>query len=640
MRCLYCNKKLSLLKLAKGDSFCSPEHFDAHQLKLSNDAFQRLMSLPAEDAPRAPLVLKPKDEIPREAAKPNLAPQEQDAALARLFGASEAPPPKAPAAKTKQGIPPPANPPLASPPAAKVPPYAPFARAPLPSWPPGPAAPISNGPEADEATPPAHELAFPVHDVETTVCILNLYLRVSLAGTKPANWTSERYLVVTPEYFNLQIIRPPSGLSTDFRQIESPATVDTPRAPELPVEPAAVKPVPAKRAPAEPASVDQPSIEPAVVASAAPVPEELKVPEVSPAVAPVSNPRVPFLVAPSFQERTGAPLVVHSAANAAPRSSVPAPARDMGKLPRLDSRGTIAQFTSFVGGTGPQPRSSAVPRMKSDAQRPVQPCFVLPPVRGQICHDGWRPSNQHIGIGKSAMNWSGIPPQTSECNLPSPDLLLVRPNAALLRKVDPKQLLAGSYPIDTVSLLPGVVEASPQGREASVADPLACAMEFGWRAALGHFPEDKPRPAAWQYQTSYFSRPNKVADKAEKPMAALDSLSCASSCTKTTHIDDVVLPPIFVVKNWYHPGAWLQSDSPSARVVAEYGIVFKGSTMLPSSAELRAGGFKADGGPPILAWEPFCPAPESVQTVKFLPARQGAALPEAQNWPRLELLPR
>src|ERR1700677_4774090 len=58
MRCLHCNKKLSLLKLAKGDSFCSSEHFDAHQLQLSKDAIQRLMNAPDKEGPKAPIVVK------------------------------------------------------------------------------------------------------------------------------------------------------------------------------------------------------------------------------------------------------------------------------------------------------------------------------------------------------------------------------------------------------------------------------------------------------------------------------------------------------------------------------------------------------------------------------------------------------
>ena len=115
MRCLHCNKKLSLLKLAKGDSFCSPEHFDAYQLQQSKDAFQRLINLTDEDAPKAPLVVKPKEET--------VAPPEENLAMARLNALG--PPLSAPL---------PAAPPA---PAARTavmnaPPYAPFATSALP----------------------------------------------------------------------------------------------------------------------------------------------------------------------------------------------------------------------------------------------------------------------------------------------------------------------------------------------------------------------------------------------------------------------------------------------------------------------------------------------------------------------------
>ncbi len=50
MRCFHCGQKLSLLKLAKGDSFCSPEHLDAYQRKMSKDAFDRLMGTRATPA--------------------------------------------------------------------------------------------------------------------------------------------------------------------------------------------------------------------------------------------------------------------------------------------------------------------------------------------------------------------------------------------------------------------------------------------------------------------------------------------------------------------------------------------------------------------------------------------------------------
>lgn len=619
MRCLYCNKKLSLLKLAKGDSFCSPEHFDAHQLKLSNDAFQRLMSLPSDDTHKAPLVIKPKEEKQREAPQPNLASQEQDAALARLRQVpAETPQAKAPPAKAAP---------------AKAPPYAPFAKSTLPPYPPNPPSPVVNGPEASEAVEADRQLAFPVHDVEATVCILNLYLRLSLAGTQPVHWTSERHLIVTPEYFNLAIVQPPLGLSTDFPRIESPEPIE-----QAPIEPERVEPVsvePVLAVPVEAVPVEEES-----PVEAVPVEEELPVAETHRALPPVSNPRVPFLLAPSFQERTGTPIVVHSAANAVPRSSILAPALDRGELPSLDSRGTIPQFTRFSGNTRLRAKSSAVPGTKGDSAFPIQPPTVLPRVKGEICHAGWLRSNRHIGIGQPALESAWTFERTPESDLSSPDSLLVRPDALRLLKVDPAQLLAGSFPMDTVSLLPGVLEMSLLGQEALFVDPPACAMEFGWRAALGPFPAERPLPSAWQDQTSYLSQPDRVADGSETSIPGLDPLLYAPSCLKVTHIEGVVLPPLYGAKDWYKPAAWLQSDSPWVPFSAEYGVICGGSTMLPLSANLPEVGFKTGSGAPVLAWKPCFPASEAPLDVKFLPARHGAVLPPAKNWPRLESLPR
>src|SRR5271167_612119 len=115
MRCLHCNKKLSLLKLAKGDSFCSAEHFDAYQLQLSKSAYDRLINLPDEETAKVPLVLKdvPEAEI------------EADSALTRIsaFQAPEKPP-----------APPTVVVGVKDPP--KAPPYAGFLASPPPPFPP------------------------------------------------------------------------------------------------------------------------------------------------------------------------------------------------------------------------------------------------------------------------------------------------------------------------------------------------------------------------------------------------------------------------------------------------------------------------------------------------------------------------
>src|ERR1700722_2138114 len=145
MRCLYCNKKLSLLKLAKGDSFCSPEHFDAHQLQLSKSAFDRLMGAPSEESPKAPVVTQnpEPEEIPKVIAPPAVAPS------------------------------------------IETPPYAPFAISLLPPFEAtqmlAPPAEIPS--ESDE--PAGRELSYPVHESAPTTCLLNLHTALSLSELMP-----------------------------------------------------------------------------------------------------------------------------------------------------------------------------------------------------------------------------------------------------------------------------------------------------------------------------------------------------------------------------------------------------------------------------------------------------------------------
>jgi hypothetical protein len=182
MRCLHCNKKLSLLKLAKGDSFCSPEHFDAYQLQLSRSAYDRLISVPEEDAPKPPLILKKFTEEAEQSRD-----LEADSALARLavFRAPE----------KKEA-------------AFQAPPYAPFLASPPPYCPPNPAVLAAAEAEGNEPVEAARDLSFPVHDVQATVCILHLYLRLGLAETPARNWAREREIIADPESFLGEITRP------------------------------------------------------------------------------------------------------------------------------------------------------------------------------------------------------------------------------------------------------------------------------------------------------------------------------------------------------------------------------------------------------------------------------------------------
>jgi hypothetical protein len=594
MRCLYCNKKLSLLKLAKGDSFCSPQHFDAHQLRLSKDAFDRLSSVPAEGVPKAPLVVERREETP-----PDL--PEENGALARLAAFA---------------------PPAAAEVASQSPPYAPFASSPLPSFTLNPPFPIANGPEAGEAVEPARDLAFPVHETEEVACILNLYLQLSLGEAEPKNWTPEQHLIVAPEHFRLEISQPPFGVSPEFPEIEDLAPVE----PALPIE--AVAPVNGDHSiEALPFAEAAPSIKPVMHA------EPVSLTPIEP-----SAPRVTFLLAPSFEARTGTPIRLHNAASSVPNGSTLAPILEKGNLPPLDSCGGIPNSTRFAGTRAFHLQDSKA-HLASRSELPVKPAFLLPNPKQQTCEDAWIPSNRKIAIVLPALEASRESMHSLDRDLPEPASLMVRPDASNLSKVDPQQLLAGT-PIDIASLFHGVLETCPQGREPLFVDPPADATESAWRATLAPFLRQEPLPTAWQHRTSYCSSPDPIAEGCESRMLPIEPLRYAPGSIKIDRIDNAGLPAPYIAKDLYKSTEWPEADSACLAVAPEPCLVFIGSTMLPDAANVPAGSLKTGSGAPSLRWEPSLASPQAPRAVKFLPAREGAVLPPAKRWERLEAVPR
>jgi len=606
MRCLYCNKKLSLLKLAKGDSFCSPQHFDAHQFRLSKDAFDRLSNVASESVPKAPLIVEREEEKP-----PGL--PEQNTAFARLAAFA---------------------PPVAAEASPQSPPYAPFATSPLPSFTLNPPFPIANGPEAGEAVEPARGLAFPVHETEEVGCILNLYLQLSLGGVEPKNWTPEQHLVVAPEHFRLEISQPPFGVSPEFPEIEDPAPVEpvspieavTPFEPVSPIE--AVAPVLAPDRPVEalPFAEAVASIIPVMHAEPA-----LLVPIEPPA------PRVPFLIAPSFKARTGTPIRLDKAASSVPNGSTLAPILEKGSLPPLDSCGGIPNSSRFAGTTAFHMQDSKA-HLTSGSELPIEPAFVLPGAKLQTCGVAWTPSDRQIAIELPALEASRAWMRSRDCDLPEPASLMVRPDASQLSKVDPQQLLAGT-PIDVVSLFHGVLETRPQGRDPLFVDPPADAMDSAWRATLATFPSQEPLPAAWQHRTTYCSAPDPIAGGQQSRMLPLEPLRYAPGSIKIERIGNARLPAPYIAKDLYSSTEWPEADSASVPVAPEPYLVFIGSTMLPHAAKVPAGSLKTGSGAPALRWEPCYASPQIPRAVKFLPAREGATLPPAKSWERLEAVP-
>jgi hypothetical protein len=606
MRCLYCNKKLSLLKLAKGDSFCSPQHFDAHQLQLSKDAFERLMSQADanEDAPKAPLVARRTEEAPV-SNEP-----EQNAAMARL-GSLAPPPPKA--------APPP------------VPPYAPFAVSLLPACSLDPASPAVNGTDSSEAVEGPRELAFPVHGVEATVCILNLYLRLSLADTEPSDWTSTPHLVVTAEDFGGEIRRPTVGFLPEFSIPEGSIEECTQVEKAPPIE--AVRPVDAAPLPA-------------------PVVEALPLGNAAPSIWPVmptkqgsiwsvaiAESRMPFQIAPSFLARPGEQIFVPGDATSVANVLPLAPILDQGALRRLASCDAIPKSTRFSQSTAFHAQDSTAHRIRSATELPIEPAFVRPDPKAQIHRDAWQPSDRSMVTAAPALEFSWAPTRSAGFDLPAPESLMARPDAGRLAKADPQTLLARTS-LDVGSLFHGVLETPPQGQQPVFVDPPANAMECGWRATLAPFPARKPVSAAWEYRMSYFSLPDPMAAGSQSAMLPLDPLEYATGCIKIGGREPAGLPAPYLASNAYRAAAWPQSDFAAAPLLAETGLVFIGLTTLPEASGVPPGSLKTGSGAPTLEWQPCFPVAPAPAPTKFLPIRDGAVLPAAKSWPRLEPLVR
>jgi len=753
MRCLYCNKKLSLLKLAKGDSFCSPQHFDAYQLQLSKDAFDRLVSVAAEETHKPPLAVdRP---VERLVERQEASPSEESTALARLSAFAPPPLPES---------------------AVPAPPYAPFATSPLPAFELNPPFPIANGPDASQAVEPPREVSFPVHQTEDASCILNLHLQLSLAETEPKNWTPEPHLIVAPEHFRLEISQPPFGATPEFPEIENLAPVEpvAEAGPDRPVEalPLAETPVEVSQpataidnlapvqpvlfieaaAPADPVEAEAPveitqpaiaidnpapadpveaftevpveiSQPPTAIENLAPIqpvllieaaapevaPADLSVealpfadvpveisqppaaisPEVaeihslatvepispieaaappvadhptahsvealpfadpSPSIKPVMHaepvdstpiepprPRVPFLIAPSFNPRTGSPILIHNAATSAPTGSNLNPIREKGTVPRPDPCRDIPDSTRFAE-TNLFHLQDSTAHLASGPELRVEPAFVRPNAKNQPCGDAWSPSDRRIVVALPALEASRAAMPSVDCEIPAPKSLMVRSNTPSLSKIDPQQLLAGT-PLDLVSLLHGILETSPQGREPVFADLPASANESVWRAILASFPASEPLPTAWQHQTAYRSTSGPIAAGGESRISLQESFPHSPACIKIGHIDQAWLPAPYIANNLYQSARWPEADSALVPVASESCLVLIGSTTRPHAANLPAGSLKRGPGDPSVPWK-ACPAASTApRAVKFLPIREGAILPSAKSWKRLDAVP-
>ena len=412
MRCLHCNKKLSLLKMAKGDQFCSSEHFDAHQRQLSKDAIERLMGVPDMEGPKPPLVVKKAQEEapPRRTADLREVARQQDAPPAAVVNRvkEEASPRRdvdlRAIARQEEA------PPAAEPPVEQAPPYALFIVEPPPPLAIKPPAPVAG--ELDPDTSSARELSFPIQEIVATACLLNLHARVSPAETTPLNWTSARNFILAAEGFPREVVQPSFIPDPDFPKLESSAPEPT----LLPI--------------------DAISIEPAApIVPLAPAEKSLA-----------------FLMAPSFLERP-APLTEVDPAGPVPNPSALVPALDTG-LNRPDFTGVIVRPEHFEETAAPVLRNFNACPVQGAPELPISLSTALPATAKEQAEkaplNGRLASSRIIGFSGTILEMGQHEAPSIDFALPESESVLVQPSAAL---PDPKRTLDGQ-PRITRTILP------------------------------------------------------------------------------------------------------------------------------------------------------------------------------------------
>lgn len=175
-----------------------------------------------------------------------------------------------------------------------APPRAPFARAVLAPWPPIPTRPMGEAATDRDQNGKSPALAIPALDGRLTSCILNLHLGLNLAQSEPADSPAPRQAEVEPDLAGTDKILPALELAPDFPQYEHEPVAEL--APPVEAGPV-MAPVPPQQA--EPLQEPFPEVD---ARAGKPV-----LPANPPPVDPLSqvDPRLPFLMAPSFAERPG-----------------------------------------------------------------------------------------------------------------------------------------------------------------------------------------------------------------------------------------------------------------------------------------------------------------------------------------------
>ena len=594
MRCLFCNKKLSLLKLAKGDSFCSPDHFDKYQLQQSKNAFERLMNQPEVDTPKAPLTVKPVEQAEETAPSPKV----------------KKTPAQIPAAEPAQLVPEQSS---AQPKtdAPHVPPYAPFATQEQPFCPSVALSQIADEPVGKQPIDSPQALAWPTHDVHATVAILNLHLELSGANLTPSPWTSTREFAVVAEPFAPAVIRPVLAMKPDspeiphLKEIEATAAEHTTEH-EVPV------------------SVEA---------------QETKKPAVTIQPGTPAGVRVAYLTAKSFGIRRGAATFLDRDATSRPSALKLAPVLGDG-IGSLPQRNPIPSRTNPVQAIFVHAQDFAAAFAEGLPQLPIVPDRILPAAKNTTRGDAWIPSASLIAIARGALETELPETRSADFDLPRPASFLVRPDPGSLRCCNPKRL--GGDDLDTNSPMAGALRMAPisPGSAAYVRPAGPMASDLG-PAFAPLDPQGPFAPVLWPPNTNHRRLNCSMAAAAPAPFSAQGPLAYSAAVIQPS--------PYWVVSPARSPWRGVAETRPlpcrKFDWVADTGFtpglwpVFSASPNLPETARISSGAFSRGTGPSV-KWEPRPPGPLDARAAKFLPVRETASLPAARPWQKLGSLPR
>ena len=677
MRCLHCGKKLSLLKLAKGDSFCSPEHFDAHQLKLSKDAFERLMSVPDIEAPKGPPLPHADDPAaPREATNPVASPVASPATAPITSPATsqetDAPEPAAPL-PSRSVLSPAAAPASVLPEQAiarikalDAPPAAPFAPQFFASLPPVPAKVLGEiAPGADEA--PRPEPAMPALDVEATSCILNLYWRLNHLPSAPADWAAGRGHEIEPQHFAGGASMPRSALAPDFPQYEEDKHEQEPVSDLAPlveagpfvdaVRPATSEPMVALFGPVGPAGRGELSL------PAGPQPID---------PLPAADFRLPFLIAPSFRERRSKDPGLDGAASPTPRDQDLAVTFGPVQGPAdAQARGISRAVT--LSAIAPPKASDARGAPLAGAMAFLASRTSLPGSKTHEALPGWHAGSDTVLWATAPLEFSPAPLAPCESLKAAPNSLLSRSGFTLSpEEVSPARALVGRPPLGRpIAPRPGIrrsahpapkpetsrlkpvqiaAQSSPKPSVRKRVSPIPVpapspqgqaprTMDFPVRAVAGTCSPQLSTlidweilsptgwsPTSWNGRAAHLPLPAYIARPAALPRFPLQAVCQAPERRTGTAavLESRAMTRVSFAQNSLAAKDTLAPEKrpkPTAVAVAPR---FAAAPPVSKQHRLGEGGIASVGGP-----RPFAPAPAGVVAWPTVLPRQAAILPVA-----------